>query len=293
MKEFRGRVAVVTGGASGIGRALAEAFLGEGMKVVIADVERSALERAVAELGRGGAPVSGVATDVSKAESVEALADRVFAEHGACHVLCNNAGVGAPGANVWETTRNDWKWVYGVNVMGVVHGIQSFVPRMLASGEEGHIVNTSSGDGGIAPLPGQSVYASSKAAVSIITECLEAQLRSRGAKLRASILYPSGGLLATGIWTCDRNRPAELAREKRIEGPPQTIEWFQEAARKAGFELRVQPLDELAQHALAGIREERFVIMIGLEEAAATLRERAERVAKGELPTDLRHGLLV
>ena len=293
MKQFRGRVAVVTGGASGIGRALAEAFLGEGMKVVIADVEQKALDRTVAELGRGGAPVVGVATDVSQRESVLALADRVYSTHGACHVLCNNAGVGAPGVNVWETTPNDWKWVYGVNVMGVVHGIQAFVPRMLASGEEGHVLNTSSGDGGIAPLPGQSVYASSKAAVSIVTECLEAQLRAQQTKLRASIFYPSGGLLATGIWTCDRNRPSELAREKPTEGPPQTIEWFQEAARKAGFELRVQPLDELAQHALQGIREERFVIMLGLDEAAATLHARADRIGKAELPTDLRHGLLV
>ena len=291
MQEFRGKVAVVTGGASGIGRALAEAFVGEGMKVVLADVEKPALERAVAELGRRGAAVTGVVTDVSSRESVQALAERVYAQHGACHVLCNNAGVGSPGVPVWETTPNDWKWVFGVNVMGVVHGIQAFVPRMLASGEEGHVVNTSSGDGGISPLPGQSVYASSKAAVSIITECLEAQLRARGSKLRASILYPAGGLLATGIWTCDRNRPGELAREQPFAGTPQTLEWFQEAARKAGVELRVQPLDELAQHALAGLRDERFVIMLGIEEAGRTLHERADRIAKGELPTDLRHGL--
>jgi NAD(P)-dependent dehydrogenase (short-subunit alcohol dehydrogenase family) len=293
VKELRGRVAVVTGGASGIGRALAEAFLGEGMKVVIADVEEKALAKAVAELSRGGGNVTGVATDVSKLESVQALADRVYALHGACHLLCNNAGVGAPGVNVWETTPNDWKWVYGVNVMGVVHGIQAFVPRMLAGGEEGHIVNTSSGDGGISPLPGQSVYASSKAAVSIITECLEAQLRAQGAKLSASILYPAGGLLATGIWSCDRNRPRELARERALTGPAQTLEWFQEAARKAGYELRVQPLDELAQHALDGIREGRFVIMIGLEDAATTLHQRADRIGKGQLPLDPHGGIAV
>jgi len=293
VKELRGRVAVVTGGASGIGRALAEAFLGEGMKVVLADVEEGALAKAVAELSRAGGNVTGVATDVSRLESVQALADRVYALHGACHLLCNNAGVGAPGVNVWETTPNDWRWVYGVNVMGVVHGIQAFVPRMLAAGEEGHVVNTSSSDGGISPLPGQSVYASSKAAVSIITECLEAQLRAQKTKLSASILYPAGGLLATGIWNCDRNRPRELARERTIAGPPQTLEWFQEAARKAGYELRVQPLDELAQHALDGIREGRFVIMIGLEEAAATLRQRADRIGKGGLPLDLHGGIAV
>src|SRR5262245_37786389 len=196
MKQFRGRVAVVTGGASGIGRALAEAFLGEGMKVVIADVEQKALDRAVAELGRGGAPVSGVATDVSKRESVQALSDRVYATHGACHLLCNNAGVGAPGVNVWETTPNDWKWVYGVNVMGVVHGIQAFVPRMLASGEEGQVLNTSSGDGGIAPLPGQADYASSKAAASVVTGCLEAPLGAQQTTPRAPIFYTARARLS-------------------------------------------------------------------------------------------------
>ncbi len=292
MKEFRGKVAVVTGGASGVGRAVVEAFLAEGMTVVLADVEEPVLRKTVEELGGERAGVTGIATDVSRHESVESLAEQVFATHGACHILCNNAGVGAPSVNVWETTVNDWKWVHGVNVMGVVHGILAFVPRMLASGEEGHIINTSSGDGGISPLPHQSVYASSKAAVSILTECLAAQLQSEGTKLRASTFYPSGGLLKTGIWTCDRNRPTELARERPFEGEPQTVEWFQELAKKAGHEIRVQPLDELAQYLLEGIRAERSIIMIGLEGAAATLRERAARLEKGENPTDPSRGLL-
>jgi NAD(P)-dependent dehydrogenase (short-subunit alcohol dehydrogenase family) len=189
MKTFQGRVAVVTGGASGIGKALAKAFVAEGMKVVLADVEKKALDACVAELSRGGAKISGVVTDVSRQDSVEALADQVFAEHGACHVLCNNAGVGAPSAPVWETTPNDWKWVHGVNVMGVVHGIHAFVPRMLESGEEGVVVNTSSGDGGIQALPDQSVYASSKAAVSVITECLGAQLAAQEGGKQRALLY--------------------------------------------------------------------------------------------------------
>ena len=162
MKDFRNRVAVVTGGASGIGRALARALLAEGAIVVIADVEQGALETAVEELGKEG-QVSGVRVDVSRRESVEALAKAVYAKHGACHLLFNNAGVAAPSAKVWETTVNDWAWVHGVNVMGVIHGIQAFVPLMIASGEPGHVINTSSGDGGISPLPYQSVYAASKA----------------------------------------------------------------------------------------------------------------------------------
>jgi len=287
MDSFQDKVAVVTGGASGIGAALVRQLLAGGAKVVVADVEQAALDKALAEFASGG-EVTGQVTDVSRAESVEALAEYVFDRYGACHLLFNNAGVAAPSANVWETTVNDWKWVHGVNVMGVVHGIQSFVPRMIASGEEGHVINTSSGDGGISPLPYQSVYASSKAAVSIITECLGAQLESEGTRLRASIFYPSGGMLDTGIWTTERNRPAELAREKPGTPVP-TVQDFKAAMEKAGVELQFQDLDELAAFALEGIRAGRFILMIGVETAEAQLADRAQRYGRAELPIDLAH----
>jgi NAD(P)-dependent dehydrogenase (short-subunit alcohol dehydrogenase family) len=287
MQDFEGRVAVVTGGASGIGKALAKAFLAEGMKVVIADVEVSALDAAARELG---GEVTPVVTDVSDPESVESLAARVYDDLGACHILCNNAGVGAPNCNVWETTPNDWKWVHGVNVNGIAHGIQSFVPRMLAAGEEGFVMNTSSGDGGISPLADQVVYASSKAAVSIMTECLAAQLEAQDTKLRAAIFYPSGGVLNTGIWTTKRNRPAELAREKPVDPRQEvTFEQFMEFAKSAGMQVQVQDLDELARFAIEGIRNEDFVIMIGREEMEAQLNDRAAKLAKGRCPIDAGH----
>ena len=287
MKDFRGRVAVVTGGASGIGKALARAFLGEGMKVVIADVEAPALEAAAKELGGS---VTGVVTDVSDAASVQALADRVYALHGACHLLCNNAGVAAPNLDLWETESSDFRWVHGVNVLGVAHGVQAFVPRMIASGQEGFVMNTSSGDGGISPLAQQVVYASSKAAVSIMTECLAAQLVGRGTKLRAAIFYPSGGLLHTGIWTTKRNRPQALARRQAVDPSRETtFEAFMEGAKKAGFQMPVQDLDALARFALDGIRKGDFVIMIGRETMEATLVERARKLARGECPIELMH----
>ncbi|MEP5763996.1 MAG: SDR family NAD(P)-dependent oxidoreductase [Halieaceae bacterium] len=285
MESFQDKIAVVTGGASGIGAGLVRQLLAAGAKVVIADVEQSALDRALAEL-EGKGEVSGVATDVSDPESVRALADAVYEQYGVCHLLFNNAGVAAPSANVWETTVNDWKWVHGVNVMGVMHGIQAFVPRMIEGGEEGHIINTSSGDGGISPLPYQSVYASSKAAVSIITECLGAQLQSEGTKLRASLFYPSGGMLDTGIWTTDRNRPAELAREKPGTPVP-TVQDFKVAMEQAGIELQFQDLDELASFALDGILAGNFILMIGIEGAEAQLTDRAQRYGRAELPIDL------
>ena len=130
MQELRDRVAVVTGGASGIGRALARALLGEGMKVVLADVERRALEETANALSTLG-DVSSLPTDVTRYEDLEALADHTWSSFGACHLLCNNAGVSVANLNVWETTPNDWSWVHGVNVHGVMHGIQAFVPRMV------------------------------------------------------------------------------------------------------------------------------------------------------------------
>jgi NAD(P)-dependent dehydrogenase (short-subunit alcohol dehydrogenase family) len=290
MKELRGRVAVVTGGASGIGRALAKAFLGEGMRVVLADVERRALEETANALSTLG-DVSSLPTDVTRYEDLEALADHTWSTFGACHLLCNNAGVSVANLNVWETTPNDWSWVHGVNVHGVMHGIQAFVPRMVQAGEEGLVLNTSSGDGGIAPLAGQSVYAASKAAVSILTECLDAQLAG-GTNLRAAIFYPSGGLLDTGIWTTRRNRPSELAREKPVpEGSEMTFDEFMGMMEKVGVELPVQDLDELAQHAVAGIHSGDFVIMIKREGMEAQLVERARKLARGENPTGLIPGM--
>ena len=217
MDDLTGKVAVVTGGASGIGRSLAERFAAEGMRLVLADVEQEALDSTVGELRDGGADVLGVRTDVTSAESVEALADAAYAAHGAVHVLCNNAGVGPPGGLVWESTPNDWAWTFGVNVFGVAHGVLAFVPRMLAGGEEGVVINTSSPDGPIAPLPQAAVYASTKCAVTCLTECLAAQLAAESTTLRAAVFYPSGrGLLDTGLWTSDRNRPAALARERPL-----------------------------------------------------------------------------
>lgn len=285
MEDFTGKVAVVTGGASGVGRSLVKELLAAGARVVIGDVEQAALDRVLAEFS-GQGDLQGQVTDVSSADSFNALADKVYEIHGACHLLFNNAGVAAPSANVWETTDNDWKWVHGVNVLGVVHGIQAFVPRMIASGEEGHVINTSSGDGGISPLPYQSVYASSKAAVSCISECLAAQLQSEGTQLAASVFYPSGGLLDTGIWTTDRNRPESLAREKPYDPVP-TVQDFKVAAEAAGMQMEFQDLDELARFCLQGILEKRFVIMIGVEDAQETLENRAARIGRGELPIDL------
>jgi NAD(P)-dependent dehydrogenase (short-subunit alcohol dehydrogenase family) len=282
MQDLHGKVAVVTGGAGGIGKALVERFVTEDMRVVVADVEEPALEATVAELRERGAEAVGVRTDVTSFDSVAALAEASYEAFGAVHVLCNNAGVGPPGGLVWDTTPNDWRWTFGVNVFGVAHGVQAFVPRMIEAGDEGLVINTSSPDGPIAPMPQASVYAATKCAVTCLTECLDAQLVAEGTNLRAAVFYPSGkGLLDTGLWTSDRNRPAELARERPRATPPMTVAELQAKG------MPVQALDELADMVVEGIRSDRFVMIMDVERAAGTLRARADRVAALENPTEV------
>ncbi|HEY2427782.1 MAG TPA: SDR family NAD(P)-dependent oxidoreductase [Acidimicrobiales bacterium] len=285
LSDVRDKVAVVTGGAGGVGRGITEALLEKGARVVIADVEEPALDKAVAELADRG-DVAGIPTDVSDFDSVDALASEVYRRHGACHLLFNNAGVtSGGGGKPWEQEANDWRWCFSVNVFGTANGVLAFVPRMLESGEPGVIVNTSSGDGGLAPVPYASVYASSKAAVSCLTEALAHQLADSGSNLRAAVFYPSGGLLDTGLWTAQRNRPPELARQKpRPPAPGTTFEEFREQLRALGRSADVMDLLELGRFAVRGVEEGRYVIHWDLDEVGKLLHARADAIAAGELP---------
>ena len=285
MREVAGKVAVVTGGANGIGRGLVEALLEADARVVIADVEQSVLDATVSELADRG-EVSGVRTDVSDPASVAALASTVFDRYGACHLLFNNAGVTSGGGGLpWEQEPNDWRWCFGVNVFGVANGVHAFVPRMIDSGEPGVVVNTSSGDGGIAPVPYASVYAASKAAISCFTEALAHQLAETGTNLRAAIFYPSGGLLDTGLWTAQRNRPPELEREEEhAPGPVVTFAEFRERLAAAGRPAEVVDLLELGRFVVAEIRNGSFIIGRDLPEAGELLHRRADAIASGRLP---------
>jgi NAD(P)-dependent dehydrogenase (short-subunit alcohol dehydrogenase family) len=292
-RDFAERVAVITGGASGIGRALGRRFAAEGARVVLADVEADALARTAKELSADGADVTAAVCDVTDPASVDSLAEHVYAIHGAVHVLVNNAGVGPPSAKVWETTPNDWVWVHSVNVFGVAHGIQSFVPRMLAAGEPGHIVNTSSGDGAINPLAGASVYAASKAAVAILTECLATQLAAENAKIGVSLFLPGGGLLDTGMWTSERNRPAHLAREHPRTTPAMTVRQVVKLAADRGRELPLASLDDLARQVVAGIRAGTYLVTNDFAADAATLHKRADLISAGRCPLlQEDHGIL-
>jgi len=213
MRDFAGKTAVVTGAASGIGFALAERFAAARMQVVLADIQKDALDRAVEKLEAKQAGVIGVVADTMQKASVQALAERAISAFGKIHILCNNAGVAstrnAVGTGIWEVPDEDWRWVLGVNLHGVVHGLQAFVPHMLAHGEEGHIVNTASLAG---LLPGGGTYGVSKHGVVALTETLCNDLRVRNAKLGASVLCP--GMVSTNIIDAERNRPVELKHER-------------------------------------------------------------------------------
>lgn len=277
MRELAGKVAVVTGGGGGIGKALGVRFAQEGMKVVLADNDGTLLDGTVDELRAQGFDVTGVVTDVRLLESVEALRDATLDTYGGVHVLCNNAGIGSGSQKpFWEQHVNDWRWSYDVNVFGVVNGINAFVPVMLAQGTDGHVVNTSSGNGAFVPLLAGTIYATTKAAVVTITECLWGSLRAIDAKVSASVMLPSTrtpGLLNTGIWRPGRNRPPEFAHE---EAPPQqgrdALTQVETAMRSAGRELTFAPLEEIAEMTVDGIRDDEFWIYQGGEPDAARVR---------------------
>ena len=262
------------------------ALLEEGVRVVVADVEEPVLEVAVKELSAEG-DVRGVVTDVSDPASVEALAADVFDQEGACHLLFNNAGVtSGGGGRPWGQEPNDWTWCFSVNVFGVADGMLSFVPRMIDSGQPGLVVNTSSADGGIAPVPYASVYASSKAAISCLTEALAHQLAAAGTQLRSGSVLPLGGPAppracgrrnATGPRRWPGSDPVRPPRARPSRSSRAQLE-------ASGHPADVMDLRELGRFCVAGIDRGNFVVGHNLEGCADLLRRRADAIAAGRLP---------
>ena len=252
MKQLQGKVAVITGGASGLGRAMAERFAHEGMNIVLADIEPNALAKAEAEMKAAGARVIGVRTDVSKAADVEALAQATLAAYGAVHLVANNAGVADVGS-VWDNSVADWEWVLGVNLWGVIHGVRVFTPIMLEQGSEGHIINTASVAGLISP-PGMGIYCVSKHAVVTLSECLHHDLAQKTDKLKCSVLCPA--YVPTGIADSGRNRPSALKVRRKSAG---------DLALDANLKKAVQSgklsAADVAQRVYEAVRDERFYVL--------------------------------
>jgi len=254
MQELSGKVAVVTGAASGIGLALAKRLGGEGMKLVLADVEPAALAGAKQALAGAGIECITVPTDVSRADAVEALAERTLDAFGAVHIVCNNAGVFAGGLS-WEAPLSDYEWVLGVNTWGVIHGIKSFVPILLRQGEPGHVVNTAS-MAALTSGPLSAAYFMSKHAVLALSESLYLELRMRNAKVGVSVVCPE--LISTRIGDADRNRPLHLKRGDEPASPERDL--IEGAIRTATQSQGIAP-DVIAERTLAAIRADRFYVL--------------------------------
>jgi NAD(P)-dependent dehydrogenase (short-subunit alcohol dehydrogenase family) len=293
MELREGQVAVVTGAASGIGLAMARRFAADGLKVVLADVEEGALDKAAADLRADGADVHARVVDVGVRQQVLDLAESAYETYGAVHVLCNNAGVGSGAeGRMWEHEPNDWQWAFAVNVWGVFHGIQAFVPRMIKSGQPGHVVNTSSGDGGIAPLPTASVYAVTKAAVVTMTESLYAHLKAEHARVGVSVLFPGPHRLRTGLWESHRNRPDRYAKERPRRTPYRSLDQWETAMKAAGKEVAFTPVEEVAELVVDGIRADRFWLLPESEHSDAQIRARAASMLDRANPSYLESFIL-
>jgi NAD(P)-dependent dehydrogenase (short-subunit alcohol dehydrogenase family) len=254
MKQLAGKVAVITGGAGGIGFALAEDLGSEGMKLVLADVEQNALDEAVRKLDTKGRDAIGVRCDVSKFDQVEALAGRALERFGKIHVVCNNAGVSITGP-IFEMSLDDWRWVYDVNIWGVIHGIKAFVPTLMSQGEEAHVINVASlasfnGTGDHAP------YCSSKAAVLSLSQALYSEMLAFNTKIGVSVVCP--GMVDTAINKSWRNRPRDdnpwSDREYNDDGYMQGSEKFQAAG---------VPPQDIARATLDALKQNRFYVFNG------------------------------
>ena len=251
MDEFRGKVAVVTGAASGIGLGLARRFASEGMQVVMADIEEPALKVAADDLASDGTEVLAVTTDVSDADAVHALAAATFDRFGTAHIVCNNAGIGTGGA-AWEVSDAQWRWIIGVNLMGVVHGIQAFVPRLIEQGE-GHVVNTASA-AGLTTGPRMSPYFATKHAVVALSESLAADLSAVGADVGVSVLCPEW--VRTRINESDRNRPDDVPSFEEVRPDLAGMREMLNSLVESGLEPSA-----VADQVVDAIRLKRFYIL--------------------------------
>ena len=276
MQELKGKVAVITGAAEGIGKAIAVAAAAEGMRLVLADISDTLLNNTVQELRETGAKVIGVVTDVAKESDIQTLADQAYAQFGHVHLLVNNAGV-AFAKSAWETTAKDWEWIMGINLYGITHALRIFIPRMLASDEVAHIVNTASVAGLIAE-PALAAYNVSKFGVVALSESLHHDLSLRKSKIGVSVLCPSW--VKTRIIDAERNRKTE----DRIQADQlEKVSQKTGAAINKAVEAGISP-QQVASDVIAAVKANTFYILTHPETKAA-VAIRSEDILQGRPPT--------
>jgi len=277
--ELAGKVAVVTGAASGIGRAMAERFCSEGMRVVLADIERPVLEQTTGDLAAAGFDVLAVPTDVSLEADVAALAAATLDHYGDVHLLCNNAGVGSRGLPIADLPRRDFEWVVAVNLFGVIHGLGAFLPRLRAN-DEGHVVNTASASG-LVHLPRMGPYNASKAAVVALSETLRFELEAEGSHVGVSVLCPSW--TRTNISTSDRNRPERFSYTIETDKLDKIAEY--KARRRTQLATIALEPEVVADQVCAAVKANRFYVLTHPATRDA-FAQRAARIVAGDNPVE-------
>jgi len=286
VQDFSGKVAVITGGSSGVGRSLAFALGAEGARVVVGDVDQAAMARLREDFAAQQIDAVVEYCDVTSSDSLAALADRAEQAFGGIQLVFANAGISAGESGpMWEYSQKDWQWCLNVNLWGVINTINAFMPRLVAAGQEAHFVVTGSGNGALLVYPDQPIYTASKAAVHAITENLHYQVSAAQSPVKVSALFPGPHVVDTGLFNSGRVRPQELKKE--VEGNASGISSVDDMKRMAaewGIELQTTHPDEVAQMAVAGLRKDAFWLLETTAETDQKIRDRARMILDRTTP---------
>lgn len=286
MRDFSGRVAVITGGASGVGRSLAFALGRRGAKIAVGDVDEAAMAQVEQDLSAEGIEAIVVHCDVTSVDSLNALADSATEKLGGLDLVFANAGIGAgeTGA-MWDYSEKDWQWCLNVNVWGVINSIRAFMPRLIAANKPAHFVVTGSGNGAYIILPDAPIYTASKATVHAITENLHYQVQAAQSPVKVSALFPGPHVVDTGLFNSGRVRPEALKKDVQgNESGINSVEDMKEMAAQWGIELETTHPDEVAQMAIRGIEEDAFWLLETTPETDAKIRARTEMILNRSTP---------
>ncbi|MEZ5502751.1 MAG: SDR family NAD(P)-dependent oxidoreductase [Halioglobus sp.] len=286
MQDFRNKVAVITGGASGVGRSLAFALGRRGAKIAVGDVDKAAMARVQADLGAEGIGCIVEFCDVTSVASLNDLADKAATAFDGIDLVFANAGIGAGESGaMWDYSEKDWQWCFNVNLWGVVNTIRVFMPRLVAQNREAHFVVTGSGNGALLVYPDQPIYTASKAAVHAVTENLHYQVQAAQSPVRVSALFPGPHVVDTGLFNSGRVRPQELKKE--VAGNASgisSVEDMKKMCAEFGIELQTTHPDEVAEMALAGLQKNAFWLLATTPETDAKIRARADMILNRETP---------
>ena len=286
MRDFSSKAALITGGASGVGRSLAFALGRKGARIVVGDVDKNAMEQVAADLAAQGIDAIVEHCDVTSMDSLNALADAAEKAFGSLDLVFANAGIGAGESGaMWDYSEKDWQWCLNVNVWGVINSIRAFMPRLVATGKEAHFVVTGSGNGAYIILPDAPIYTASKAAVHAITENLHYQCQAGGLPVKVSALFPGPHVVDTGLFNSGRVRPEDL--QKEVEGNESginSVDDMKKMAAEFGIELQTTHPDEVAEMAVKGLEQDAFWLLETTEDTDAKIRARAEMILNRTTP---------